>query len=273
MSTMRVYTREFRESAVGLVLSQGLSIRVAAEDLGMPYHTLHSWVRDKRRARRKTIVNAPRKERRLAIGGRAVVRIHAESRQIYSSPKITRELPKLGLAAHRNTVSRIMQECGIGAKYVQKYRPTTTRSAHAHSPSPDLLECDLTADGPNKKWLCDITCIPTDEGFLNLAGVMLAWSMSNTLHATIATDALTISTSARTTRRAQQSLNGSRCGTNESESTAHSATSAPKRSRRPRGSDRIVMGVHDECAGPSRQFLQADTPGRQLHRIITASAD
>ena len=42
MSTMRSYTREFRESAVGLVLSQGLSIRVAADDLGMPYHTLHS---------------------------------------------------------------------------------------------------------------------------------------------------------------------------------------------------------------------------------------
>ena len=50
MSTMRVYTREFRESAVGLVLSRGLSIRAAAEDLGMPYHTLHSWVRDQRRA-------------------------------------------------------------------------------------------------------------------------------------------------------------------------------------------------------------------------------
>ena len=49
MSTMRVYTREFRESAVGLVLSQGLSIRVAAEDLGMPYHTLHSWVAIARR--------------------------------------------------------------------------------------------------------------------------------------------------------------------------------------------------------------------------------
>ena len=32
MSTMRVYTHEFRESAVGLVLSQGLSIRVAAKD-------------------------------------------------------------------------------------------------------------------------------------------------------------------------------------------------------------------------------------------------
>ena len=146
---------------------------------------------------------APRKERRLAIE-RAVVRIHTESRRIYGSPKITRELPKLGLAAHRNTVSRIMQECGIRAKYVRKYRPTTTQSAHAHAPSPDLLERDFTADGPNKKWLCDITYIPTDEGFLYLAGVMdawsrsiVGWSMSNTLHATIATDALNMAVKRR----------------------------------------------------------------------------
>jgi hypothetical protein len=39
MSTMRVYTREFRESADGLVLSQSMSIRVAAEDLGVPSTT------------------------------------------------------------------------------------------------------------------------------------------------------------------------------------------------------------------------------------------
>ena len=50
-----------RESAVGLVLSQGLSIRLAAEDLGMPYHAPHSWVRDQRRARRKTTIKAPQK--------------------------------------------------------------------------------------------------------------------------------------------------------------------------------------------------------------------
>ncbi len=61
MSTTRVYTREFRESAVGLVPSQGLSIRVAAEDLGMPYHTLHGWACDQRRARRKMVVKAPPK--------------------------------------------------------------------------------------------------------------------------------------------------------------------------------------------------------------------
>lgn len=37
MSTMRAYTREFCESTVGLVLSEGLSIRKAADDPGMPY--------------------------------------------------------------------------------------------------------------------------------------------------------------------------------------------------------------------------------------------
>jgi transposase-like protein len=53
MSTPRVYTRECRGSAVGLVLSEGLSIRKAADDLGMPYHTLHGWVRAVLRSRRK----------------------------------------------------------------------------------------------------------------------------------------------------------------------------------------------------------------------------
>jgi transposase-like protein len=55
MSTMRAYTREFRESAVSRVLSEGLSIRKAADDLGMPYHTLHGWVRAARRSRRKPV--------------------------------------------------------------------------------------------------------------------------------------------------------------------------------------------------------------------------
>jgi len=55
MSTMRAYTREFRESAVGLVLSEGLSVRKAADDLGMAYHALHGWVRAARRSRRKPV--------------------------------------------------------------------------------------------------------------------------------------------------------------------------------------------------------------------------
>ena len=49
MVTMRQYTPEFLESAVNLVLIKGLSARKAAENLGIPIHTIHSWVASARR--------------------------------------------------------------------------------------------------------------------------------------------------------------------------------------------------------------------------------
>jgi len=36
----------------------------------------------------------------------------------------------------------------------------------------------FAASGPNQKWLCDITYIPNDEGFLYLADLMDACSRS-----------------------------------------------------------------------------------------------
>ena len=45
MSSMRSYTPEFREAAVALVKSQGLSIRKAADRFGISIHTLDNWIR------------------------------------------------------------------------------------------------------------------------------------------------------------------------------------------------------------------------------------
>ena len=42
MVTMRQYTPEFPQSAVNLVLVEGLSERKAAENLGIPIHTIDS---------------------------------------------------------------------------------------------------------------------------------------------------------------------------------------------------------------------------------------
>ena len=47
--TMRQYTPEFRQSAVNLVLVEGLSARKAAENLGIPVHTIHNWAASARR--------------------------------------------------------------------------------------------------------------------------------------------------------------------------------------------------------------------------------
>ncbi len=44
MVTMRQYTPEFRQSAVNLVLVEGLTARKAAENLGIPVHTISSWI-------------------------------------------------------------------------------------------------------------------------------------------------------------------------------------------------------------------------------------
>ena len=135
---------------------------------------------------------AARKVRRFAVED-AVVRIHAESRRIYGAPKMAQEPPRPGVSAHRNTVSRIMQEHGTRAKSARKWRPTTTQSGHGHGGSPDLLGREFAAGSPNRKWLCDITYVRTDEGFMYLAGVtgawsrsIVGWSMSDSLHATVA---------------------------------------------------------------------------------------
>jgi transposase len=52
MPGMRSYTVEFREAAIGMVVSQGLPVRQAAERLGIPYFTLVEWVRQHRKGRK-----------------------------------------------------------------------------------------------------------------------------------------------------------------------------------------------------------------------------
>ena len=44
MVTMRQYTLEFRQSAVDLVLVEGLTALKAAESLGIPAHTIRNWI-------------------------------------------------------------------------------------------------------------------------------------------------------------------------------------------------------------------------------------
>ena len=194
MSTMRVYTREFRESAVGLVLSRCCPdvVRGSVDPRSGrgPWHALpHAAQLGPRPAAcaAKDDCQGATKDDGRRTGARARARGRgAHPYRVASNVRFTedharasetwsRRSSQHGLANHAG----VRNPCEICAKYVRKYRPTTTQSAHAHAPSPDLLERDFTADGPNKKWLCDITYIPTDEGFLYLAGVMDAWSRSH----------------------------------------------------------------------------------------------
>jgi putative transposase len=100
-----------------------------------------------------------------------IKRVHTESRRIYGSPKITKQLDKEGIKVSSRTVQRIMQKEGIVSKTARKFK-VTTDSNHDHQIYPNLLDQNFTTDAPGKVWVADITYIWTREGFLYLASIM-----------------------------------------------------------------------------------------------------
>ena len=122
---------------------------------------------------------------------------HVESHCRYGSPNIHRDLLEKGMGCCVNTVARRMKEHGIKSIVQRKFRVTTTDSNHDHPVFENLLDRDFAASAPNQKWAADITYIPTDEGFLYLAGVVdlfsrkiVGWSMKDTLHTDLCVEAL-----------------------------------------------------------------------------------
>lgn len=99
-------------------------------------------------------------------------RIHKESKEIYGSQKICHELNRTSKKPiNHKRVERIMKENGIRSKTHKKYK-ATTNSKHNLPVAENILNRDFTADHPGQKMVSDITYIPTDEGWLYLAGVM-----------------------------------------------------------------------------------------------------
>ena len=102
----------------------------------------------------------------------------------YGSPRIHRELHDQGRSVSRKRVARLMQEEELAAK--RKHgRVLTTKRDCTHPVAPNLLHRECTATVPNKKWVTDITYIPTAQGWLYLAIILdlysrmvVGWSMS-----------------------------------------------------------------------------------------------
>lgn len=113
-----------------------------------------------------------------------VKRAYMESRGLYGSPKITKQLNSEGTDVSQKTVTRIMAEENIRSKTVKKYK-ATTNSKHTLPIYPNLLNQQFQVDHPSQVWVADITYVRTKEGWLYLASVMdlysrriLGWHMS-----------------------------------------------------------------------------------------------
>ena len=115
------------------------------------------------------------------------------SDRTYGSPRVYRALIAQGVACSENRVARLMRLRSLQAKQVRRFMSTTKRNK-AHRAAPNRLKRDFTTDGPDQKWLADITYIPTLEGWLYLAAILdlfsrriVGWAMSDRM-----TSALTL---------------------------------------------------------------------------------
>jgi transposase InsO family protein len=102
---------------------------------------------------------------------RPVIRAAFEnSRQTYGPRRLQSELAANGIIIGRDHISRISNEMNLRCVQVKKFK-ATTNSQHSLPVAPNLLEQKFTEAAPSKVWGTDITYIPTDEGWLYLAGV------------------------------------------------------------------------------------------------------
>jgi putative transposase len=102
----------------------------------------------------------------------------------YGSPRIHRDVYEQGFTCSRKRIARLMRAEELSARSTRR-RVRTTKRDETHPVVPNLLDRDFQAEEPNKKWVADITSIPTKQGWLYLSVVLdlysrmvVGWSMS-----------------------------------------------------------------------------------------------
>jgi transposase InsO family protein len=100
----------------------------------------------------------------------AIQAAHVRTRQTYGPERLQAELREDGFPAGINRIKRLRKKLGLRCTPVQRFT-ITTDSAHHLPVAENRLAQTFTATRPNETWLTDITYVPTEEGWLYVAGV------------------------------------------------------------------------------------------------------
>ena len=138
------------------------------------------------------------RDRTDACLGEEIGTLFARSRRTYGSPRMHRALRRAGHACGRHRVARLMRGRGLAGRVRGRRRPWTTDSNHEQPIAPNRLgPREAPVERPNEVWAADITYVPTDEGWLYLAGVLdlgsrrlVGWAMGESLETRLPMDAL-----------------------------------------------------------------------------------
>lgn len=105
--------------------------------------------------------------------------VYSASNNTYGSIKVRKAIEakkpaerkcKLKRINHKR-IERIMHEEGIVSKVRKKYK-ATTNSNHNLPVAENILNREFEAERPNEKLVSDITYVPTEEGWLYVAGIL-----------------------------------------------------------------------------------------------------
>ena len=107
-----------------------------------------------------------REEARLEVEIKAA---HRRTRQVYGAEKLQYDLAEHGIKVGVCRIKRIRRKLGIRCKQKWKFKATTD-SRHKLPVADNILGQQFTVTAPNKVWTSDITYVPTDEGWLYVAG-------------------------------------------------------------------------------------------------------
>ena len=94
---------------------------------------------------------------------------HKRTRQTYGAERLQHDLAEHGIQVGICRIKRIRKKLGIRCKQKRKFKATTD-SKHNLPVAENLLNQQFQVYEPNNVWVSDITYVPTDEGWLYLAG-------------------------------------------------------------------------------------------------------
>ena len=94
---------------------------------------------------------------------------HKRTRQTYGPERLQHDLKEHGVRVGICRIKRIKRKLGLRCKQKRKFK-VTTDSRHTLPVAENLLGQQFKVYEPNTEWVSDITYVPTDEGWLYLAG-------------------------------------------------------------------------------------------------------
>ena len=149
-------------------------------------------------ARTRAPSQRDRDDRRLL---EQIRRGHRKHRGRYGRRRMTAEVNHQAAdgAINHKRVGRLMRQWGLQSHKRRRFRVVTTDSRHEHPVAPNVLARDFGAAAPNRKWLADMTYVPTDEGWLYVALVLdlyarklVGWAMSESMPRGLTHEALDV---------------------------------------------------------------------------------